>query len=85
MVRASNDVDIYNVSIHGWANNEYRTTSAYLQLFIMPYLLKFLFKATYKTDTRLQKTTYHAFIQGSSWHWLLQGRQVHSISKHLWE
>ncbi len=27
MVHASMDVDIYTVSIHGWANNEYSTTS----------------------------------------------------------
>jgi hypothetical protein len=27
MVRTSMDVDIYNVSIDGWANNEFRTTS----------------------------------------------------------
>ncbi len=27
MVSASMDVDVYNVSIHGWANNEYRTSN----------------------------------------------------------
>jgi hypothetical protein len=27
MVRTSMDVDTYNISIHGWANNGYRTTS----------------------------------------------------------
>jgi hypothetical protein len=27
MVRTSMDVDIYNVSIHDWANNRFRTTS----------------------------------------------------------
>ncbi len=62
MVRTSMDVDICNVSIHCWANNEYRTKVAYLQLFIMPYLLKFLFQSAYLTDPKLRKTTYHAFI-----------------------
>jgi hypothetical protein len=38
MVRASMDVDVYDVSIHGRANNTHRTSSAYLQIFIMPYL-----------------------------------------------
>ena len=28
MVHTSMDVDVYDVSIHGWANNEYRTTSS---------------------------------------------------------
>jgi hypothetical protein len=28
MVRASMDVDVYNVSIHGWANNALRTPSS---------------------------------------------------------
>jgi hypothetical protein len=65
MVCASMDVGIHNVSIHGWAN---------LHLFLLPYLLKFLSQATYPTDPRLWKTTYNAFVQGSSWHWLLQGR-----------
>jgi hypothetical protein len=27
MVHTSMDVDIHNVSIHGWANNRFRTTS----------------------------------------------------------
>ncbi len=27
MVRTSMDVDVYNVSIHGWANNAHRTSS----------------------------------------------------------
>ncbi len=27
MVHASMDVDIYNVSVHGWPNNEYGTPS----------------------------------------------------------
>ncbi len=27
MVRTSMDVDVYNVSIHGWANNAHRTPS----------------------------------------------------------
>ncbi len=56
---------------------------AYLYFFIMPYLLKFLCQAAYPTEPRLQKKTYHAFVQGSSWHWPLQGRQTHSIPKRL--
>jgi hypothetical protein len=27
MLHASMDMDIYNISVHGWANNEYMTTS----------------------------------------------------------
>jgi hypothetical protein len=50
---------------------------------MIPYLLKFLCKAACPTDPRLQKMTYHTFILGSSWHWPLQGRQTHSIPKHL--
>ena len=57
--------------------------AAYLQLFIMPYLLKFLFQAAYSTDYRCQKTTYNAFVQGSPWSWLLQERQTHSIPECL--
>jgi hypothetical protein len=56
---------------------------AYLKLFVMPYLLKFLFRTTYLMDSRLRKMMYGAFIQGSSWHWLHQGRQTHSIPKRL--
>ncbi len=53
------------------------------QFFIMPYLLKFLCQATFLTHPRLQKMTYHIFVRGSSWHWLLRGRQSHSIPKRL--
>jgi hypothetical protein len=28
MVRTSMDVDVYDVSIHGWANNEYKTSNS---------------------------------------------------------
>ncbi len=83
MVRTSMDVDIYNVSIHGWANNEYRTTSCLPSIFIIPYLLKFLFQAAYPTYPKFRKTMHHTFAGGSPWHWLLQGRQTHSIPKCL--
>ncbi len=81
MVRASMDVDVYNVSIHGWANNETGQQVAYLQMFIMWYLLQFLCRAAYPTDPKPQKMTYDVFVQGSSWHWPLQGRQTQSIPK----
>jgi hypothetical protein len=57
--------------------------AAYLQLFLLPYLLKFLCQAAYPTDPRLWKTTYKVFVWGKSWHWLLRGRQIHSIPKRL--
>ncbi len=44
---------------------------AYLQMFILPYLIKYLFQATYPTDPMLRKTTYNVFVQGSPWRWLL--------------
>jgi hypothetical protein len=56
---------------------------AYLQLFIMPNLLQLLCQATSPADLRLRKTTYNAFVQGSSWYCTLQGRQTHSIPKRL--
>jgi hypothetical protein len=49
----------------------------------MLYLLKFLFQATYPMDYGLREITYNAFVQGSSWHWPLQGRQTHTIPKRL--
>ncbi len=57
----------------------------YLQVFLMPYLLKCLFQAAYLTNPRLWKRTYDIFVQGSSWHLPLQGRQTHSIPKRLRE
>jgi hypothetical protein len=57
--------------------------AAYLQLFLLLYLLKFLCQAAYPTDPRLWKTTYNVFIWGSSWRWPLRGRQIYSIPKHL--
>jgi hypothetical protein len=56
---------------------------AYLYLFIMPYLLKYLFQAAYPTDPMLQKTMHHVFIHESPWRWPLKGRQTHTIPKHL--
>jgi hypothetical protein len=56
---------------------------AYLQLFLLPYLLRILCQALYPLEPRLQKTTYDVFIQGRPWRWLLQGSQVHAIPKHL--
>ncbi len=56
---------------------------AYLQVFIMPYLLQFLRQATYLTDPMLQKMTYHVFVCGSPWWWPLQGRRTHAIPKRL--
>jgi hypothetical protein len=82
MVHASMGVDIHNVSIHGWANNAYRTPSC-LPLFTMPYLLRYLLQAAYPTDPKLQTMTYNVFIRESPWPWLLSGRRTHSIPKHL--
>ncbi len=57
---------------------------AYLQLFLMPYLLQVLCQALNPSDPALRKTTYDVFARGRSWCWLLRGRQpVHSIPKHL--
>ncbi len=57
---------------------------AYLQLFLLPYLLQVLCRALYPSDPALQKTTYDIFTRGRSWRWLLRGRRpVHSIPKHL--
>jgi hypothetical protein len=56
---------------------------AYLQIFIMPYMLQCLFQAACLTDPVLCKTTYNVFVQGSPWRWPLQGRRTHSIPKRL--
>jgi hypothetical protein len=56
---------------------------AYLQLFIMTYLLRFLYQAAYPTDPKLLKMTCYTFVQGSSWYWPLKGGQTHSIPKIL--
>jgi hypothetical protein len=57
---------------------------AYLQLFLLPYLLQVLCRALYPSDPALQKTTYEVFARGRSWRWPLRGRQpVHSIPKRL--
>ncbi len=55
----------------------------YLYMFIMPYLLRCLFQATYPTDPKLQKATYNVFIRESLWQWPLRGRRPHSIPKCL--
>ncbi len=55
----------------------------YLQIFIMPYLLRCLFQATYPTDLMLCKTTYNLFISESPWWWPTRGRRTHSVPKRL--
>jgi hypothetical protein len=55
----------------------------YLQIFIMPYLLRCLFPANYPTGPMLCKTTYNVFICKSPWWWPTRGRRTHSISKRL--
>ncbi len=57
--------------------------ATYLQIFIMPYLLRCLFQATYLTDPMLCKTTYNVFICKSPWRWPTRGRRTHSIPKRL--
>ncbi len=56
---------------------------AYLQIFIMAYLFRYLFQAAYPADLMLQKMTYCVFIYESPWQWPLQGRRTHTIPKHL--
>jgi hypothetical protein len=57
---------------------------AYLQLFLLPYLLQVLSQALYPSDPALQKTTYDVFLRGKSWCWPLRGRQSdHPIPKRL--
>ncbi len=56
---------------------------AYLQIFIIPYLLQCLLQATWPMDHVLCKTTYNVFVQGSPWRWPLRGSRTHSISKRL--
>jgi hypothetical protein len=56
---------------------------AYLQVFLMPYLLHFLCQAAYPTDPMFWKMTYHVFVQGSPWWWPLEGRRSHTIPKRL--
>jgi hypothetical protein len=55
------DVDVYDVSIHGWANSNAGQQVAYLQMFIMPDLLQFLCREAYPKDSKLQKMTYDIF------------------------
>jgi hypothetical protein len=56
---------------------------AYLYMFIMPHLLRCLFRAAYPTDPMLSKTTCNVFLRGSPWRWPTRGRRTHSIPKHL--
>jgi hypothetical protein len=57
---------------------------AYLQLFLLPYLLQVLCQALCPSDPALRKTTYDVFPRGRSWCWPLRGRRpVHSIPKCL--
>jgi hypothetical protein len=76
-------VNIYNASIHGWADNVYTTPNCILYMFIMPYLLWYLFQAVHPTEPMLWKTTYRIFISESSWRWLLRGGRTHFIPKCL--
>jgi hypothetical protein len=56
---------------------------AYLQLFLLPYLLQVLCQALYPTDPVLRKITYDVFLQGRSWRCPLWGRRSdHPIPKH---
>jgi len=57
---------------------------AYLQLFLLPYLLQVLCRALYPSDPALRKTTYDVFLRGRSWRWPLRGRRSdHPIPKRL--
>ncbi len=44
---------------------------AYLQLFLLPYLLQVFCQALYRTDPAIRKSTYD--LQGRSWFWPLRG------------
>jgi hypothetical protein len=83
MVRASMDVGIHNVSIHGWVNVRYRTTCCLPAAFPTTNLLIFPCQAAYPTDPRFLEMTYNAFVRGSSWRWLLWEKHIQSISKRL--
>jgi hypothetical protein len=57
---------------------------AYLQLFLLPYLLQVLCQALYPTNLALRKTTYNIFLHGRSWRWPLRGRPpVRAVPKRL--
>jgi hypothetical protein len=57
---------------------------AYLQLFLLPYLLQVLCRALYPSDPALRKTSYDVFLRGRSWRWPLWGRRSdHPIPKRL--
>ncbi len=57
---------------------------AYLQLFLLPYLLQVLCQALYPTYPAICKMTYDVFLQGRSWRWPLRGRwPFHSVPKWL--
>jgi hypothetical protein len=53
MVRTSMDVDVYDVSIHGWANNAHRTPSRLPSNLHYAISAPCLFQATYPTDPML--------------------------------
>ncbi len=84
-VHASMGVDIHNVSLAFIAGPTMHIGHqvAYLQSFIMPYLIRCLFQATCLTDTMLCKTTYNIFICEITWRWPIRGRRTHSIPKCL--
>jgi hypothetical protein len=52
---------------------------AYLLIFIMPYLLRYLFEATCLTDPVLRKMTYNVFVQGSPSMMVAAPREKNSI------
>jgi hypothetical protein len=84
MVCASMDVNVYDVSIHGWADNAHRTSSCLPSKFHRAIsALRCLFQAACPTDPVLRKMTYNVFVRGSPWRWPLQGRRTHSIPKRL--
>jgi hypothetical protein len=57
---------------------------AYLQLFLLPYLLQVLCRALYPSDPALRETTYNVFLRGRSWRWPLRVRRSgHPIPKRL--
>jgi hypothetical protein len=75
--------DVYNVCIHGWADNSHRTPSC-LPLSVHHALPTSIpVPSAYLTDLMLWKTKYCIFIRESPWQWPPQGRRTHTIPKCL--